>query len=349
MKQGIKYSEFQDDLLRLYCKTKHSAIEDIYLKFSQNLNQNLLRWIRTNNSIKDSLRNPSVYSALETLDLVKMRVGNNPSISNIIRVLTPSPTDLKNIPIILAFAQLMTGEAKEILSPFSDIISAIASKLKIPSGQDAEDPNVVSSDLLIIQNAFHQEKAKEVLRPVRVTRQTLQQQRSTMFSLLLKRFSDEMAVASEAQGFNDLASAFRSGVLAIPAPFGISKHLELDSISEDQMRVSKKLADYVFQYPGPDFSNYHHDLIEIDLLQHSGGLTEEDAYKFKETYESEKNVMDYLDEKEKTYVAEVPGIETSGKITDDTRMNPDYIYMLAMFFLFMQKRLRMPPMSLGLV
>jgi len=91
------------------------------------------------------------------------------------------------------------------------------------------------------------------------------------------------------------------------------------------------------------------DLVEIDLLQKAGSLNEEDVYKFKEAYESQKNAMDFIGGDDDVFVSELPGIDTENKITNNTRMNPDYIYMLAMFFFFMQKSLRIPSMSFGAV
>ncbi len=349
MKINIQYSEIQDDLLKLYCQTKHSSIEDIFLKFSQDYQHNISRWIQLNKGVKQHLRNPSVYSALEALDFLNKKIGDEPSLSNIIKNITPYPKYLSTLPIIVAFRDIMYGKVKNILYPFRNIIDTMAKQIKIPEGDVPEDAAVIQDDLLMIQNLFEKNINEYITKPVKVPRQALTQQRIAMFSTLLKKFSEEMAVASDTQGFTELAKAFRTGVLAIPAPFGIGKYIELDLISEDQMTESKKMAEYVIQYPGAEFANYHHDLIEIDLLQKAGGLTKEDAYRFKEAYESEKNVMEYLDDKEKMHIADVPGINTEEMITSDTRMNPDYIYMLAMFFFFMQKKLRIPPISLGLV
>jgi len=67
MKMVIKYSEFRNDLLNLYCKVNKSSLENLYIKFAQDYDQSFFTWLRKNNSVANNLNNPSVYGALLTL------------------------------------------------------------------------------------------------------------------------------------------------------------------------------------------------------------------------------------------------------------------------------------------
>jgi len=347
MKKGIWYGEIINDLLNLYCKTGSSPIEDIYIKFAQNYSQNFSKWLSHNKSLKNDLSNPSVYSALETLEFLREKVGQNPPMSSIVRAITTEVAQkhLTNLPIIMAFGKLLGGDANNILLPFKDIISGITSQVRMVEDQDIENPEKILSDLLILQKSFLQEK-KPAFEKGRIGTPSITQQRQEMFIYLLRRFSNELASASDLSGLTEIAQKFRDGILTVPPPIGIGEYIELKSITDSQMEECKKMADYVFKYPSSKYSNYLHDVIEIQFLQQAGSITKEDVYRFKETYEKQRSLLKVINEDQ---IKEDTGFDTEGKITGNARLNPDYIYMLSVFFMFMERKLKIPPSALVMI
>jgi len=352
MTTNVKYSDLHNDLLKLYCSTNNPSLENVFIRFAEGYTNNISAWLKKNQSHKDKLTNPLVYDALITLDSLIHRIDGPSTMSEILKVISSNPRYLKTLPIIISFQNLLTSSARDILSPYKGIINTIAAQMSVPENQAIENTSEILSDLMLLQDSFIQDKSAysaPVVDKNIVKRQTLPKQRQQIFTYLLKRFSDELASASEAAGLTEIAQRFRDGILAVPPPVGIGEYIELDPITDDQMTESKRMADYIFQYPGPEYSNYLHDLVEIQLLQHSGGITPEDAFKFKETYERQRNVLNYIDQDQPEYVTEQPGIDTGDQITGDACLNPDFIYMLSMFFFFMQRRLKMPPSGMMMI
>lgn len=351
MNKGLKYSEIGKDLLQLYCKVRVGAIEDDYIKVSQSHQYSLDRWLSKNKNIRDELINPDVYGALEALVFLKKKIGEKPALNEIVKALTPQASHLSKTPIIISFGGLVS-QYPEILLPFGNIIGVISDRFKLPEGQNIENPEEISKDLEFIDRAFSGAKAstkddKHSVDRVRMPKATLSQKRTHIFTYLFRRFSEDLAAATESAGLSEISQKFRDGILGVPPPMGLGQYVELDPISNTQMGESKRMADYVFKYPDLRNAAYLHDLIEIQLLQKSGVIAPEDAYKFKEVHEQQKNVLDYLENEEAYDIDKQKGIDTGDTITTDSRLNPDYIYMLIMFFIFLQQKLRIP--SSGMV
>jgi hypothetical protein len=352
MEKGIKYSDISEDLLRLYGKVRHAAIEDMFIKVSQTHGVNVSKWITTHSNIKNYLNNPSVYGALETLVYLTSKVGDTPSLSNMITALTPSPKHLAHLPIIMAFGELIGKEDLDILIPFRFIIVSLFTHFKIPEGQEVEDTQEILTDLITIQEKFSKasDKAREedgtTLEKARIRKPSLTKQREEIFVGLFKSFSKDLANASEAAGLTEIAQKFRDGILGIPPPIGIGEYIELDPISDAQMREAKRMADYVFKYPAMKNMAYLHDLVEVQLLQQAGAITAEDVYRFKEGYEKQRSILNYFNEDD---AGDKAGLDIEDKIPSDMRLNPDYIYMLSVFFMFLQQKLRIPPSGIVMI
>jgi len=222
---------------------------------------------------------------------------------------------------------------------------------------------------MVVSNTFSQSYEKEErtgpggkkndFEKSRFRKPTLSKQREEMFVYLFKRFSNELSDAFDSVDLPELAQKTRDGILGVPPPIGIGEYIELNPISDSQMKECKKMSDYVFQYPSKKNANYLHDLVEIQLLQHAGSIKQEDVYKFKEAYERQRNVLDYVKDEEfgsaesqqgqGQGLGQGHGLGTEGIITTNTRLNPDYIYMLSVFFMFMQRGLKIPPSSLVMI
>jgi len=346
MKTDLNRSGIEKDLLKLYCKVRHPLLEDMYIRVAQSQNNNISSWLVKNNSIKEKLKNPSVYDAIETLAFIRGKAGDNPSVSDIINLSSSSQKYLSTIPIIILFNGML-GRGLDILDRFKGIIGSLAS-WRVPEGQYVENPDEVFQDISLINQNYISSKLEGIpygkTRPHRTSKE---QQRKDIFAYLFTRFSDEIASACESAGLPEIAQKIREGILAVSPPMGLGKFVELDPISNEQVRASKIMADYVFNYPDMKNASYLHDLVEINLLQNAGVISPEDAYKFKELYENERDVLDYLNDEIVVDMENQKGIDSGGSITSDSRLNPDYIYMVVVFFMILQMKLKIP--SSGMV
>jgi len=347
MKNHLGYTNFSNDILDLYCKTGCSSIESLYIKFSQNYTQNISKWLLQNKRIRNDLENPAVYDALRALSAIRDKLPEGEVVaSNLVKFLGSSPFLLKTVPLILAFKDLLgESQVKDILYPFQDIILMAASTMKIFE-QRERDKQITETDLeevlpslITIQQAFLSNSSPEEERIRK--RKTISQQQKDMFRALLERFSSEMAAAAAASGLKELSQKFSEYILAKPIPMGLGEYVAFPSMGDDKLRLSKQMSDYILKYPDPRMANYNHDIVEINLLRSAGVLSDEDVYRFKENFERKKDVTEYLADDE--FLGEnFPGIETEGKITINDRMNPEYIYMLSVFFLYMYQGLGLP-------
>jgi len=345
MKSDLNRCGIEKDLLGLYCKVRHPLLEELYIKVAQAKGGNMEGWLTKNKPLKEQLKNPSVYDAIETLAFVKSKAGDSPSLSNVITLVSSSPRYLSTIPIITIFNGFLES-GLDILDRFSSIIKVIGS-FKVPEGQYIESPEDVFQDINLINEKYtssSQEESQHIKTiPSRVSKT---QQRRDIFTYLFSRFSDEISSACESAGLPEIAQKIRDGILSVSPPMGLGKFVELDPISNEQVRVSKQMSDYVFQYPEMKNASYLHDLVEINLLQHAGVISPEDAYRFKEVHDNSRNVLDYLNSDDNE-VESQKGIDSGGVITSDSRLNPDYIYMIVVFFMFLQMKLKIP--SSGMV
>lgn len=352
MNIDVKYSDLSKDLLKLYCSVRHSSIEDSYIKLSQDYASGIDLWLRKNKKIKNELSNPNVYDALLTLVFLRGNLSDAPKISDIAKILPNNPTHLKNVPIIISFAELLNSESNNLLVPFKDIILKIHSSITVPVEKSMEGPSEIYGDLSIINNAFltrGSDVKTDTQKLMKTRKLSLIDQRRNMFRYLLQRFSDDLSSASDVAGFSDLAQQFRNGILSVLPPVGIGRHIELDPISDNQMIMARKMAEYVLKYPDEKYSNYHHDLVEVNLLQKAGSLTAEDATRFKQEFEVQNRLKNYMADDSEVVGDDSVGMDTGSTITGDKRLNPDYIYMLCMFFFFLQKKLRIPPSSFEVI
>ena len=148
-------------------------------------------------------------------------------------------------------------------------------------------------------------------------------------------FSNEISYAYESQGLTDISNAIRNGILAKPPHVGIDTILELNPISGDQINEAKLLAEQVWKKYDARWLNYNHDMVETTLLNKVGLISNSDFTQIIENYEKRKNAIDILDK-----TKDIPSWRSEmGEIDVDQKMNPDYIYLLSLFFLYLFRKL----------
>jgi len=344
MKNGVTYGSIGNDLLKLYCKIQDTSLEDIYIKYAQDYTRSVLKFIRTHSDLKNEINNPVVYEALETLDFLRSKIGDSPSLSDVIRVIQPHPKHLANIPMIIAFKDLLGGPANDILSLFHDIIMTI-SKIRPPEDQLEGNRELIQEDLLYIQKQLRDGSKSDYVqipeKPVKVRKLTLKQKRLEIFTTLLKRFSYEMASVAEAAGMHNLSAAFNNGILATNPATGVGSYINIDTPSGAQGMAVNNMVNMVIKNPNPELINYYHDSMEINFLQVAGVIEEEDLQRFKSEYQNKMNQIKYIEDKSQGDTPVLEDLNFDINITNDDRMNPDYIKMLSLFFYFMKYKLNM--------
>jgi hypothetical protein len=341
MKKDNLY-DFIEDVERLYFKTSSRDIEDRLIALSQAYDEALIGWLNRKNLIPQ-LRDPNVYNALIFLAKLRERHPSNVSIKDMVDYLAKNTSgeSLFSISYIISFGKFLNEPSvKKILDPFRDIIVA-SSRF---SGGLAVDDSIVFEDLQTLSESFSSYLEKQLQTSyVDVGddfgqgKQTKQQKLINMFSYLLRIFSEEMAIAAQNNELEDFANGLRQGILAKPPPLGISKYMYDPNISDDKWYLAQKLANYVVKNSDNKMKEYNHDLVEITLLNAAGQLTREDIYKFKEKVEEAKNVARFMEEGQ---ADDIGGkIDHGITIMDDNRLNPEYIYMLSIFFVVLYRQI----------
>jgi len=339
-------NELKKDILVLYCKTKCHAIEDIYLKIAQAPEVDFPSWLKKNHrTLRSEMNDPETLDALTTLIYLYNDVGATPTLHEIINSFDSDTRYMGRIPVIKAMAGLLDGSFN-ILTPFASIIDVINRGIQHDMPQNVD---MISDDLLTIQDAFYSGgDGKLDVGTIKTNRSNITQKRKNMFLLLLDRFSTELSAIAASQNLPEFSKALTTGILALPAPLGIGKYIDIGNLGRNQAALAKKLAGYILNYPDEKYFRQHHDLINIEALSSSGGMTKEDAYRFKEVFETNKNVTDLAGVTEGLSGAGVTeGVDEpllpEGSIPNDSRMDPEYLIILSATFYWMQQRTKASP------
>jgi hypothetical protein len=150
-----------------------------------------------------------------------------------------------------------------------------------------------------------------------------------------------MASVAEAAGMHNLSAAFNNGILATNPATGVGSYINIDTPSGAQGMAVNNMVNMVIKNPNPELINYYHDSMEINFLQVAGVIEEEDLQRFKSEYQNKMNQIKYIEDKSQGDTPVLEDLNFDINITNDDRMNPDYIKMLSLFFYFMKYKLNM--------
>ena len=332
-------SELKDDLLSLYCKVKHSSIEDTFIRLAEGTGDGFVSWFKENDKVlRTKVKDKRIIDLLNVLydfrsvtpkgekldrSYASKYILNTSGASNALGLLW----SLYNI--------MQSGAFGTILSPFSSVINdatniffEASEKAKVDVGTvDVED------DLKIIQDFYignTKSKSKTHTR-----KPSAAQQKINMLKNLLTMFSNEIANAFEKQGMSDVAQKFRENILIKPAHIGIGSILQVNNLNTDQITAAKLLSDLVWKNNYEErWINYNHDMIETTLLNKSKALSNEEYNKIVSKYEHDKNIMDEIDGESEIK----PWLDKGISHPIDKKINPDYIFSLVLFFAFLLEK-----------
>jgi len=334
---------FTNDVLDLYCRTKISEVESIFIKLANVAPDTFWRWLLKNNRIHQSLINSSVYDALDTLSHIRslFSYGQNIDKSTVVRTLNSNTRNMKTMPVILAMNNLIDNEeVKDILQPYRDIIELVASFMS--SKDNPIDENDVLQDINTIKNLYFKSSFVDEEGSTDTIKISIQQKRVNMLQNLLTRFSDDTANAAESSGMSELATAIKSGILAKPFTAGLNKYINLIEYDSSDIIFCKKVVEYILKKPQYEeqWTDHNHDTIEMMFMNRSGNLSKEDMIKIIEDYEKKTNTINLIENIEDSSMH--PGFDFSDKITVDKRLNPNYLFLLSTFFVILRSRAGLP-------
>jgi len=213
MKTDIPLYQIASDLKALYIKTGESSIEELFIQAAQTNEADFISWLSKNQEIQNSLGNPSVYSAL--MALIDIR-NTMPSVnSGALVTYLHTKNYLGYVPTFLAFQVLLGSEVGHLVSPFANILTALAPF----SGNESDDVNGVRSDLTIIDNEYRDsiDPYEDHLSAIKPKRTNRKERRVILFQYLMSNISNDVANNIETIGDEGLAQKIRNeGLLMRP-------------------------------------------------------------------------------------------------------------------------------------
>ena len=332
-----RYPELANDVLKLYASIHHRGLEDLFIKLANVDVDTFYTWLLSNSRVRRKLRNPSVYDAFEMLCQLRSTYAYNAPIdvpSLKITMYGGGQKSLMATEAIMGFGEIENDPSvKDLIQPFKDIIDIIIANNKI-------DRPVINSkgliiDITIIKNEFLQ---TEIGEEEVVKKPNVAQQKRNMFQYLLSRFTDEVAAAAEGAGLSDLAEDVRGGALAKVASQHLSTYIQYGRSNQEKFAwEAKKMAQTIMKQYDSKMENFNHDLIAMRFMALAGAISQQQVSSLRMKYDANKNISDLLEGDEK-----YPGIDFSDMITDDKRLNPDYLFMLVSFFYMLQRLIGVP-------
>ena len=334
---GINLKSFTNDILDLYCKTRVSEVEGIFIKLANIEVGYFWKWLSKNNKIRISLSNSSVYDALDILSHLRSIFPYGKAINKSTLVKTIH-SNAKIIPIIITMESLLNKNViNDILQPYSDIIEAV--KGIFPYEEAIGEPDILS-DLNMIRALYLKTGVKEE-EPYPKIKESIQEKRTNMLQYLLSRFNEEVAGAANASGMNELATAIRGGILSKSPDAGLDKYIRIENFDKSKMKTCEMLADYIVKKPHyeSEWGEYNYGMTKITLMRDSGNLTQEQVMKIVSDYEKSINPMsDFKKEKDGMH----KGFDLQKNISIDKMLNPNYLLLLCIFFVILRSKSGQP-------
>jgi hypothetical protein len=311
MKLGIH--DLSKDLMDLYCKTKISKVEDLYIKLAQSDNS-FAQWLNRNKGIKNQLKNPTIYDALQVLIAIRNKYPSAVTTADMAKWFIGS-TQARYLSSLLSFSkQLNNSDVGDLLSPFSDILMALS---KFQGGTEVD----VLPDLIVIKNAFASSANLEQKVDVIPQKKNKYDKMAEMFSYLFNRFSNDIAGAADKGGLTDFSREVRNGALLKPEILG--KYVDVTGTPSYMIKKTNKVLSDVTKKFDERFQNSNYEFIKEQLMYASGAVGDEEIHNL--IREREK-----VDISDLTFPSNKPREKLA--VTEDQWLDPFFISMLFTFF-----------------
>lgn len=338
MRKSLSIFEFLNDLKDLYCRTKISGVERSWIKVSQAYEQAFGQWLESNQDIRNDLNNPQVYDAFIVLKNLRERY---PSFDNKLALqlftqgvgkkspfMTASPwiSDLGNF--------LGDSDVESILYPFRDIITSF-SFIKPADSSHVPNKDLIKDDLMTIRDGYMEAiqadeggTGEDEYGDFQRGKSTVSQKRIQMFSYLLRRFSEDLAMAASRSGMDDLASAFRSGILANPT--ALAQKAPMMDINPYMVNGVNGIVKDVMRSVQPEDQDANYNYIKEKALRFVGAVSPRQVQDVYKRREEGYGMQSFMDEN----ASKMPSVSDSPTLSveDATWLTPEVLTILSVTF-----------------
>jgi len=285
------YSNLTKDIFNLYCLTLNSKVEDVFLRLSQTVGRDFIRWLRSDDAllVADTLHDPLLMEAFRYMMKVrsKFTLGSLDR-SKFVEYIMSNPHP--SITVIIELANFLGDpEVGYLLEPFEDIIQ-IAATMK--SEKPRSSHSVLLDDLVTLRDKFTKKEAtkepedekgdvsyvvdpltgKRVKVPIR---RNLTEQRKDMFYGLYTRFSEDIAMAAENSGFSEFAQALRTrGILGRNQL--LSEFIEVGETTPYIVQKAQEVSRNVLRNSEPSKFDQNYEYIKQESLFFVSAITHEE-------------------------------------------------------------------------
>lgn len=328
------FQSFLHDIRDLYCHTRLSSTESIFIKLAQSFTEEFFRWIKSHEEIKDKLSDPMVYDTL--VFLVSLRKKHPSMTLTLFAYLFTGTSNTMYLPYIFSFAEASNNtDIRTMLNPFMDILD-LQKKFQPGSG----GLNVLP-DLIIIKNEFESYWIKKqehpnirTEKPINAIVEEKQKQNTNlesknkrervrkMVDRLFNRFTQDLSLIAKQNNKSELGEFLIAGGLKLPDAtlrfFGVS------APTDAMLRVNKKLILDVMENNSVIYEQRNYNTILAESLHVARAVNPEEYAQYILT----------LEEQETSNILHNQNAIENVKIntSDKNLINPLFIIMLSHFF-----------------
>ena len=337
MKSSINLTDYKKDLFKLYCSTSNKYIEDNYIKIAQAYERTFKSWLTSNKKVKKQLYYPRVYDSIILLYDMRNMIKPPANFTNVLPRFVGT-ADSQYLPYIIIFNRFINDNTFEkIFNPVKDIIAA-CSHLKPELNIDE---NQIKNDLLIMVSGFNNEienatkgEEEEIVErwpyKMPVKRETAKQKKLKMFSSLLSKISNEVAVAADNMQLHELSTMIRNGALAQPIQLGSYYNTKLFPQTGQKFQIERKEWNEAIEMTRHVLSNY--DVSETEsnisfIKQKMSGIPNS-LRQFNFLLEKEKEMGKYVNPE----LMDSKVVQENINIQDTRLVNPQTLSILSAFF-----------------
>jgi len=349
-----------NDLRDLYCRTKNSKIENLFIRVAQENDDQFIKWLSSNKKIKSQLDNPEVLETLVVLSSLRKKYPSQPTIENPSPALFGKEDVVKSVwdqsisrrtPHILAFSSLINDRrVSSILEPFKDIILKYAETLS--TTRNPVNPSDIINDLLKIEEAYRRDIEDKIDRPyddfagldaVRPKKETRQQKKFKLFTYLFRRFSEEIYGAANRAGNPFLANKIKGeGVLADPV--SLAQILKGQSIPYQMLKEAERLAKTVLKNLDENRHEFNYEAIKMGVMMFAGTMSSDQLMNFynQKRKEESKELVSLLSDEDKDEAEAEESPIASLPVQDKQWINPRALQMISAVLYFLYRASKTP-------
>jgi len=292
----MNYQNIKSDLAKLYCVTKNKQIEDVFLRYAQEVNSDFVSWLKSTNLMSLSLGSQTM-SGLNLLIRLREKFPSGVSFATLAPHFVDNPSDANGFSVAKTFCDIKNDpRCSEILSYFSDILSAIRpmslldkDKKPVSGSSDAES---LAKDLSKITEEFHSRQStnemyEDVGEKIHQAKESKKEKTEKLFAFLLHEFTKEISSALIQIGQTEKARVIQNWAIANPVEIihNFSPNKKASAMGDDAVYMVKTILKSINEQSPEEQFNF----IRNRAMLHAKILTEQE---YKNYYLSKIKNMD---------------------------------------------------------